>query len=114
VPISLSYTTTKVLVKFPKHSMPFIPAQYWKGKGPDAAGVYPDEESRIVIAVVESKELNTLQPMDTNSLRQRVATWFLKAAPWVFGTDYATTLSDTRIPADTYSIAAESLDRDYR
>jgi hypothetical protein len=48
--------------------------------------------------VVESKELNTLQPMDTNSLRQRVATWFLKAAPWFLGTDYATTLSDTRIP----------------
>jgi hypothetical protein len=48
--------------------------------------------------------------MDNNSLRQRVATWFLKAAPWVFGTDYATTLSDTRIPADTYSIAAESLE----
>ena len=102
--------TTKVLVKFPKHSMPFIPAQYWKGKGPDTAGVYPDEESRIVIAVVESKELDTLQPMDTNSLQQRVATWFLKAAPWFFGTDYATTLSDTRIPADTYNIAAESLE----
>jgi hypothetical protein len=102
--------TTKVLVKFPKHSMPFIPAQYWKGKGPDTAGVYPDEESRIVIAVVESKELDTLQPMDINSLQQRVATWFLKAAPWFFGTDYATTLSDTRIPADTYNIAAESLE----
>ena len=34
----------------------------------------------------------------------------MKAAPWFFGTDYATTLSDTRIPADTYSIAAESLE----
>jgi hypothetical protein len=92
----------KVLVKFPKK---LCPAQYSSSTAkPRRGGVYPDEEPRIVIAVVESKELNTLQHLDTNS------TWFLKAAPWFFGTDYATTLSDTRIPADNYSIAAESLE----
>jgi hypothetical protein len=65
----------------------FIPAAYWRGVGaeitgtPDDPGVYPNSATHIVIAVIESDDLLDLPPLDINELRQRVASWFLSAAP---------------------------------
>ena len=114
----------RVLVKFPANSMPFIPAAYWRGVGaeitgtPDDPGVYPNPATHIVIAVIESDDLLDLPPLDINKLRQRVASWFLSAAPRFRDTNYAQTLcaasttaagTDTRITVEQYLQASRPL-----
>jgi hypothetical protein len=98
-----------VLVKFPANSMPFIPAAYWRGVGaeitgtPDDPGVYPIPATHIVFAVIESDELLDLPPLDKQT-SQRIASWFLSAAPRFRDTNYAQTLcaaSTTAAGTDT-------------
>ena len=76
----LTHPRARLLVKFPDNSVPFIPDAYWHG-GKKARGCYQQKHTRMVLIMYESENNGVLQPIDNDTLQQKLAAWFINKTP---------------------------------
>ena len=76
----LKHPRARLLVKFPDKSVPFIPDGYWYG-GKKARGCYQQKHTRMVLIMYESENNGVLQPIDNDTLQQKLAAWFINKTP---------------------------------
>ena len=72
----LKHPRARLLVKFPDNSVPFIPDGYWHG-GKKFRGCYHQKHTRMVLIMYESENNGVLQPIDNDTLQQKLAAWMV-------------------------------------
>jgi hypothetical protein len=77
----LKHPRARLLVKFPDNSVPFIPDGYWHAGGKKAKGYYRQKHTRMVLIMYESENNGVLQPIDNDTLQQKLAAWFINKTP---------------------------------
>jgi hypothetical protein len=78
----LKHPRARLLVKFPDKSVPFIPDGYWYG-GKKTRGCYQQKYTHMVLIMYESEDIGVLQPVDNDTLQQKLAAWFINKIPAV-------------------------------
>jgi hypothetical protein len=68
----LKQPRARLLVKFPDKSVPFIPDGYWYG-GKKTRGCYQQKHTHMILIVYESEDIGLLQPVDNDTLQQKLA-----------------------------------------
>ena len=76
----LQHPRARLLVKFPDNSVPFIPHGYWYG-GRKTRGCYQQKHTRMVLIMYESEDIGELQPVNNDTLQQKLAAWFINKTP---------------------------------
>jgi hypothetical protein len=76
----LKHPRARLLVRFPDKSLPFIPDGYWYG-GKKTRGCYQQRHTHTVLVMYESEDIRVLQPVDNDTLQQKLAAWFINKTP---------------------------------
>ena len=71
---------TTLIMSFPNNTVSFIPDGCWYG-GTDISKCYNEPHTNLVLLKIESEETNKLKPINMETLKTKLAAWYIHTTP---------------------------------